>query len=151
MNSPAAPARKSRRGLWIALAVALVLTIAGAAGFFVFIAGAIHRAAVGPWATLHEAAVAVQSPTTAEAFYQNHPRLAVRFPTAEAFVSATRPWAPRLAELPPQMPGLMELIRTGRSVHISTSGSNTTLTVGGRTGSVTAVLLDGELVDLSAQ
>jgi hypothetical protein len=151
MNSPAPPARKSRRGLWIGLGVASVLTIAAAVAFFVFIAGAIQRAAIGPWSVLHEVAVAAQSPATAEAFYQHHPRLAVRFPTAEAFVSATRPWAPRLAELPPQMPGMMELIKTGRSVHISTSGSTTTLTVGARTGSVTAVLVDGELVDLSAQ
>jgi hypothetical protein len=154
MNQPAVHAqqRPRRKGrFWLAIGVALTLLLAGAIGLLVLIFGAVEGAAARPWAALHEAAVAAQSPATAEAYYRGHPGLAGQFPTAEAFVGASHAWAPKLAELPPAMPGLKDLIKGQRSVTITSSRGHTTLTVGGRAGTVTVVLVDGKLVDLQVQ
>jgi hypothetical protein len=149
---PQSMPRHSRRVLWMALPLALVLLAGGGALVFVKVSGWIRNLAVGPWKVLHEAAVALQTPPGARAFYGGHPGLAEHFTTADQFVTVSRGWAPKLATLPDTVPDLWSLVKAGGNLEIqSGSGGQTTFSLRYREVSARLVLRGEQLLDLQVE
>jgi hypothetical protein len=146
------PARRQRRRrTWLIVAAAAVVMVAGGIGLFVKVTDFVRGMARRPWALLHEAAVATQTEPGAAAFYRDHRGLAQRYASAADFVQASRPWAPKLAKLPPTVPDLRALFKEGGHLNIERAQDRTTFSFVGYGLSVQLVTEDDQLVDLQVQ
>jgi hypothetical protein len=145
--------RKQRTLVWMAVALGALLLVAGALGGFLLLTGWIRGMASEPWSYLQQAAVASRTDDGAEAFYRQNPGLAARFPSAPAFVAASRAWRPKLAALPQVAPDLWGLARSGGgSLNVKRSNSQVTLELKGYRGAnFQVVTQNGKLTDLAVQ
>jgi hypothetical protein len=149
------PARRRRR--WIILGVVLglmlVLGVAGVATIR-YAMGAFQDMARAPWAILGQVQFATRSDAQAAVFYEANPGLKKRYPTAEAYVEASRRWRPKLANLDPQPPDMWTLLKSGGGkMNISKTNDRSEFVIAGYRG-LTARLVTDEndfIVDLEIE
>jgi hypothetical protein len=138
-----------RRTLWIVVvAGGMLLAAGGVAGSVAM--GRLFRAMARPaWTLLQQAAAETRTDAGAAAFYDRHPGLGDRYPSAPVFVAASQGWRPKLARLPRQMPGAWEVIRGGGELNVNQSNDRLELTLRHWNGvSVLVATRDGALIDL---
>ena len=139
-----------RTWVWVAVAGGLLLLGAGVVGGFFAIGKFVQNMAREPWALLHEAAGATRTDQGAEAFYRTNPGLSGRYPSAGAFVDASRRWRPKLGNLPRAVPDILGLVKSKSSLNVTSNGGRVTLSLTGYQGtSIQLVSQDGKLLDLA--
>lgn len=111
----------------------------------------VRAATAEQWREMRLATEQVMTDEGARAFYADHPRVKVNYPTEEVFLEAVRAWRPRLEPVPEVMPDL----KSGQvSAYINTNNGVRGVRLAyrnGRSARTEMIWQAGEIIDISVR